>query len=46
MGRLLPAGTGFPMYKDIKPVKLGEEISIEDLLGGDPLAMVEKTEEI
>jgi DNA-directed RNA polymerase subunit beta' len=41
MGRLIPAGTGFPMYKDIKPVKLGEEISVEELLGGDPLAMEE-----
>ena len=39
MGRLIPAGTGFPMYRDIKPVKLGEEISVEDMLGGDPLAM-------
>ncbi len=45
MGRLIPAGTGFPMYRDIKPVKLGEEISVEDLLGGDPLALVEKVEE-
>jgi len=45
MGRLIPAGTGFPMYKDIKPVKLGEEISVEDLLGGDPLAMDGKTDE-
>jgi DNA-directed RNA polymerase subunit beta' len=45
MGRLIPAGTGFPMYRDIKPVKLGEEISVEDALGGDPLAMVEQTEE-
>ena len=45
MGRLIPAGTGFPMYKDIKPVKLGEEISVEDLLGGDPLAMGGKGEE-
>ncbi len=42
MGRLIPAGTGFPMYKDIRPVKLGEEISVEDLLGGDPLAVEEK----
>jgi len=42
MGRLIPAGSGFPMYKDIKPVKLGEEISIEDLLGGDPLGLEEK----
>jgi DNA-directed RNA polymerase subunit beta' len=39
MGRLIPAGTGFPMYRDIKPVKLGEEISVEEMLGGDPLAM-------
>ncbi len=46
MGRLIPAGSGFPMYKDIKPVKLGEEISVEDLLGGDPLAMGEKTDEL
>ena len=38
MGRLIPAGTGFPMYKDIRPVKLGEEISVEEMLGGDPLA--------
>ena len=42
MGRLIPAGTGFPMYKDIKPVKLGEEISVEDLLGGNPLGLEEK----
>jgi len=41
MGRLIPAGSGFPMYKDIKPVKLGEEISVEDLLGGDPLGLEE-----
>jgi DNA-directed RNA polymerase subunit beta' len=46
MGRLIPAGTGFPMYKDIKPVKLGEEISVEDALGGDPLAFQEETEEV
>jgi DNA-directed RNA polymerase subunit beta' len=45
MGRLIPAGTGFPMYKDITPVKLGEEISVEDLLGGDPLAVEEKSVE-
>ena len=41
MGRLIPAGTGFPMYRDIKPVKLGEEISVEDALGGDPLAFAD-----
>jgi DNA-directed RNA polymerase subunit beta' len=46
MGRLIPAGTGFPMYKDIKPVMLGEEISIEDMLGVDPLAVGEKSVEI
>ncbi|NNJ70445.1 MAG: DNA-directed RNA polymerase subunit beta', partial [Kiritimatiellales bacterium] len=46
MGRLIPAGTGFPMYRDIKPVKLGEEISVEDLLGSDPLAFEEKVEEL
>ena len=44
MGRLIPAGTGFPIYKDIKPVKLGEEISVEELLGGDPLAMSDAEE--
>jgi DNA-directed RNA polymerase subunit beta' len=46
MGRLIPAGTGFPMYRDIRPVKLGEEISIEDALGGDPLAFEERVEEV
>jgi DNA-directed RNA polymerase subunit beta' len=45
MGRLIPAGTGFPLYRNIKPVKLGEEISVEDALGGDPLAFVQATEE-
>ncbi|MEE9367657.1 MAG: DNA-directed RNA polymerase subunit beta' [Pontiella sp.] len=45
MGRLIPAGTGFPMYRDIKPVKLGEEISVEDVLG-DPLAFDKETEEV
>ncbi len=44
MGRLIPAGTGFPMYRDIKPVKLGEEISVEDVLG-DPLAFTENSDE-
>ena len=41
MGHLIPAGTGFPMYKNIRPVKLGEEISVEDALGVDPLAAQE-----
>jgi len=45
MGRLIPAGTGFPMYRDIKPVKLGEEISVEDALGGDPLAFADQTDD-
>ena len=45
MGRLIPAGTGFPMYRDIRPVKLGEEISVEDALGGDPLAFADATED-
>ena len=45
MGRLIPAGTGFPMYRDIRPVKLGEEISVEDVLGGDPLAFQDSSEE-
>jgi hypothetical protein len=34
------------MYRDIKPVKLGEEISVEDVLGGDPLAMEEEKFEV
>ncbi|HKL22133.1 MAG TPA: hypothetical protein VJ904_10020, partial [Tichowtungia sp.] len=42
MGHLIPAGTGFPMYKNIRPVKLGEEIDVEDALGGDPLAAQEE----
>ncbi len=46
MGRLIPAGTGFPMYRDITPVKLSEEISVEEMLGGDPLEMFEKEKEI
>ena len=46
MGRLIPAGTGFPMYRDIRPVKLGEEISIEDALGGDPLAFSDASDEL
>ena len=24
-------GTGFPMYRDIKPIKHGDEITVEDL---------------
>ena len=43
MGHLIPAGSGFSLYKNIRPVKLGEEISVEDTLGGDPLAPAEET---
>nr|WP_269844974.1 DNA-directed RNA polymerase subunit beta' [Tichowtungia aerotolerans] len=45
MGHLIPAGTGFPMYKNIRPVKLGEEISVEDALGVDPLAAAQEGSE-
>jgi DNA-directed RNA polymerase subunit beta' len=37
MGRLIPAGTGFPMYRDIKAIKHGDEISVEDLFETNPL---------
>jgi DNA-directed RNA polymerase subunit beta' len=33
MGHLIPAGTGFNMYKNIRLVPLGEPISVEELLG-------------
>ena len=33
MGHLIPAGTGFSMYRNIKLVPLGEPIPIEDVLG-------------
>jgi len=42
MGHLIPAGSGFPLYKNIRPVKLGEEISVEDNLGANPLGPVEE----
>jgi DNA-directed RNA polymerase subunit beta' len=46
MGHLIPAGTGFPLYRNIRPVKLGEEISVEDVLASNPLlAQDEKTAE-
>jgi DNA-directed RNA polymerase subunit beta' len=35
MGHLIPAGTGFNMYKNSTPVKLGKPISAEEMLGGD-----------
>lgn len=37
MGHLIPAGSGFPMYRNIKLVPLAEPIPVEDLLG-DKLA--------
>jgi len=33
LGHLIPAGTGFPMYRNIKLVPLGEPIAVEELLG-------------
>jgi len=42
MGHLIPAGSGFPLYKNIRPVKLGEEISVEDAIGVNPLDMQEE----
>jgi len=33
MGHLIPAGTGYPMYRTMKLVPLAEPISIEDMLG-------------
>jgi DNA-directed RNA polymerase subunit beta' len=33
MGHLIPAGTGFPMYRHIRLVPLGAPIAIEDMLG-------------
>jgi DNA-directed RNA polymerase subunit beta' len=37
MGHLIPAGTGFHMYRNIKLVPLAEPISAEEMLGGDLL---------
>jgi DNA-directed RNA polymerase subunit beta' len=37
LGNLIPAGTGFSMYKNIKVTKLGEEISVDEALGEDIL---------
>ena len=44
MGHLIPAGSGFPMYKNIRPVKLGEEISVEDARGNLLGTQEEKSE--
>ena len=41
MGHLIPAGTGFPMYRNIKLVPLGEPMPAEELLS-DVLAEAEK----
>ncbi len=43
MGHLIPAGSGFGMYKNIKLVPLAEPISAEELLG-DPLGEVANTD--
>jgi len=43
MGHVIPAGTGFSMYRNIKLVPLAEPISAEELLG-DQLATVPGTE--
>ncbi|MDY0148639.1 MAG: DNA-directed RNA polymerase subunit beta' [Kiritimatiellia bacterium] len=42
MGHVIPAGTGFSMYRNIKLVPLAEPISAEELLG-DQLATVPGT---
>ena len=44
MGHLIPAGSGFPMYRNIRLVPLGEPISVEEMLGEDFLET--KTENI
>jgi DNA-directed RNA polymerase subunit beta' len=38
MGHVIPAGTGFSMYRNIKLVPLGEPISVEEMLGDNLLA--------
>ena len=43
MGHVIPAGTGFSMYRNIKLVPLAEPISAEELLG-DQLATIPGTE--
>jgi DNA-directed RNA polymerase subunit beta' len=43
MGHLIPAGTGFSMYKNIKLVSLAEPIPIEDVLPGGEDLMEQKT---
>ena len=46
MGHLIPAGTGYPMYRSLKLVPLAEPISIEDMLGDRIPSGTEETEEI
>jgi len=41
MGHLIPAGTGFEMYRHIKLKYLGKQVSAEDMLG-DTLFVAEK----
>jgi DNA-directed RNA polymerase subunit beta' len=41
MGHLIPAGSGFPMYRNIRLVPLAEPIPVEELLGDK---LPEKTE--
>ncbi len=43
MGHLIPAGTGFHMYRNIKLVPLSEPISTEELLGDGFLANEEES---
>ncbi len=45
LGNLIPAGTGFAMYKNIKVNKLGEEITVDEAIGEEVLGG-EVTEEI
>ncbi len=45
LGNLIPAGTGFAMYKNIKVNKLGEEITVDEAIGEEVLG-AEVTEEI
>ncbi len=44
MGHLIPAGTGFGLYRDIKLVPLAEPISTEELMGEGFLEQKEITE--
>lgn len=37
MGNLIPAGTGFPTYRNVSLAKLGEELSYDEMLDGTVL---------